>query len=747
MFANASGFLVQHSTFNEVHGDLNQGARGLSGLQILDRVVAAGAMHDSAERFPPPKCHPRTRLAIMNDILGWIKDPNHSSKILWLNGPAGAGKSAIAQTISELCADDDILVASFFFSRRAHGRNHAKQFFTTIAYQLAVNIPSLRPIIEEAVDVNPLLPTKSMDLQFSQLIVEPIQSKQETISPPKVIIIDGLDECRERDDQTRILQLIGRACGRQLPICFFIASRPEPNIRDAFDSLVVRRSSRCLVLNDYFHPDNDIKIFLQSGFSDILEKHRRTMQSVRCWPSEADLRTLVFRSSGQFIYAATVLKFVDDRRYRPTDRLNVILGTTPAQKSSTAFADLDALYSQILSSSSNTPETFRILGALIVIHMEDLFYEYLDHFSNFVEDLLFIQRGDIYLALSGLHSLFQVPDPLDPKMAPAPVLPFHRSFNDYLVDHLRSKELCVDLGTSHADLTRCCLRALMEVYHPGFNFGVEGSISTEVWVYASRTWCLHCINANPDRELMDDLEAFSVVQWVEWCPGTADPDEEIEPLVELAKVLEWLSSNPSSATQRIFQTYSTSLDAYFTDSLAKCARQDKLPLLLGVLVFSSISPYDARVFLELSGEDMPGILNPLISIISSDYLHCDPLFRAFLVDPARAGNHLVDSSTHTRVIIRYLEYIMSQASPRGFPHTFLPLTSWISHLPLAFPTVELLDYLRALPSIVATKPSVRSLVTTENNIQVVLDWLQNLKTPSEDVIACWQELQDTTLDH
>lgn len=90
---------------------------------------------------------------------------------------------------------------------------------------------------------------------------------------------------------------------------------------------------------------------------------------------------------------------------------------------------------------------------------------------------------------------------------------------------------------------------------------------------------------------------------------------------------------------------------------------------------------------------------------------------------------------------------MSQASPRGFPHTFLPLTSWISHLPLAFPTVELLDYLRALPSIVATKPSVRSLVTTENNIQVVLDWLQNLKTPSEDVIACWQELQDTTLNH
>jgi len=709
-------------------------------------------MHDSAERFPPPKCHPRTRLAIVNDILGWIKDPNHSSKMLWLNGPAGAGKSAIAQTISELCAEDDILAASFFFSRRAHSRNHAKQFFTTIAYQLAVNIPSLKPIIEEAVEVNPLLPTKSMDLQFSKLVIGPIQTNQENIFLPKVIIIDGLDECRAQDDQTRILQLIGRACEQRLPICFFIASRPEPSIRDAFDSPVVRRSSRYLVLDDSFHPDDDIKIFLQSGFSDILEKHRRTMQSVRCWPSEADLRTLVFRSSGQFIYAATVLKFVDDRRYRPTDRLNAILGTSPAQNSSTAFADLDALYAQILSSSSNTPETFRILGALMVIHMEDLFNEFLEHFSTFVEDLLFIQCGDLYLALSGLHSLLQVPDPLDPKTAPALVLPFHRSFNDYLVDHLRSKEFCVDLGTSHSDLTRCCLCALTEVYREGFEFGVEGSISGEIWVYATRTWCLHCINANPDPGLMNDLEAFSVVRWVERCPDIPDPDESIEPLVELAKVLEWLSSNvrqmffecvqlnssflqPSSVTQRIFQTYSTSLDAYFTESLAKCARQDKLSLLLGILVFSSISPYDARVFLELSAEDMPGILNPLISIISSDYLHCDPLFRAFLVDPARARSYLVDSSTHTRLIIRYLEYIISKASPRGCPHSFLPtLKSWISHLPLAFPTVELLDYLRALPSIAATKPSVHSLVMMENNVEVVLNWLQ--VSGSFSVVSC-----------
>ena len=57
-------------------------------------------------------------------------------------------------------------------------------------------------------------------------------------------------------------------------------------------------------------------------------------------------------------------------------------------------------------------------------------------------------------------------------------------------------------------------------------------------MYVTRTWCLHCINTDPDRELMNDLEAFSVVRWVERCSDIPDPDEEIEPLVELAKVLE-----------------------------------------------------------------------------------------------------------------------------------------------------------------------------------------------------------------
>ena len=52
----------------------------------------------------------------------WIKDVYKNELFLWLYGPAGAGKSSIAQSISELCDEAGILDASFFFSRSAAGR-------------------------------------------------------------------------------------------------------------------------------------------------------------------------------------------------------------------------------------------------------------------------------------------------------------------------------------------------------------------------------------------------------------------------------------------------------------------------------------------------------------------------------------------------------------------------------------------------------------------------------------------------
>jgi len=46
----------------------------------------------------------------------WIEAMEESEDVLWLYGSVGAGKTAIAQTIAEKCAQLNHRIASFFFS-------------------------------------------------------------------------------------------------------------------------------------------------------------------------------------------------------------------------------------------------------------------------------------------------------------------------------------------------------------------------------------------------------------------------------------------------------------------------------------------------------------------------------------------------------------------------------------------------------------------------------------------------------
>lgn len=85
-----------------------------TGFEILHANIATGAFHDFGERFDPPKCHPKTRVAVRAEIMQWIEDKVELERVLWLYGSAGAGKSAIGQSIAETCAKLGLLFASFF---------------------------------------------------------------------------------------------------------------------------------------------------------------------------------------------------------------------------------------------------------------------------------------------------------------------------------------------------------------------------------------------------------------------------------------------------------------------------------------------------------------------------------------------------------------------------------------------------------------------------------------------------------
>jgi len=115
-----------------------------------------GAFHNSLERSDPPKCHKRTRKAILNKIMDWVrKKIDTDTFIMWLYGAAGAAKSAITQTIAELCEEHKLLLASFFFFCADSFRSNSTQLITTIAHQVAVVIPDVRVLMEAAIHIDP----------------------------------------------------------------------------------------------------------------------------------------------------------------------------------------------------------------------------------------------------------------------------------------------------------------------------------------------------------------------------------------------------------------------------------------------------------------------------------------------------------------------------------------------------------------------------------------------------------------
>jgi hypothetical protein len=107
-----------------------------------------------------------------------------------------AGKSTIARTVARKYSEQKRLGASFFFSRGGGDVSNAGKFFTSIAVQLADNVPALRHHICEAISGRERIASKSFSDQWRQLILDPL-SKQNDLSSSSLylLVVDALDEC------------------------------------------------------------------------------------------------------------------------------------------------------------------------------------------------------------------------------------------------------------------------------------------------------------------------------------------------------------------------------------------------------------------------------------------------------------------------------------------------------------------------------------------------------------------------
>ncbi|KAF8816014.1 hypothetical protein BYT27DRAFT_6483767 [Phlegmacium glaucopus] len=529
MFKNARDLAFYGGTFNNANNvnyytSTPAPASTSEGIRILHRNIESGAFHDSGERFDAPKCHPNTRKAVIERIMRWVRDANPED-VLWLYGSAGVGKSALGQKIAEMCADPKLglLVASFFFARTIPSRNNEKRLISSIAYQLAQNIPETQTYIESAVRGDPEIINKSLEAQIKTLIIQPLENACATVRRsvarewPRLIIIDGLDECRGPAIQCSIIRLLSKALHDiQFPLILLIASRPEPHIRSAFNLL-----DNCLDihLDDSHESDADIKAFFISRFEEIKQKHPLAKFIPSSWPSAEIIDRLVRKSSGQFIYASTVMKNLESPHDHPRRLLDDMMGSADAD---IPYKEVDTLYSQIFSRvrAQHLATTLKIFGFLF-FRCPDATAEPVT--PEFMAHLIGLKEEDVHLCLSELHSILYVPPPGHQSSGlGSEIKIIHASLEDYLVDKLRSEKYYLDERAFHTDIAgqgACQIRTLSMNTMGQNHQGLEGL--SRLQKYLTSSFIYHCKRASTvSSGLKNDLmHVRDLRPWFKICPA------------------------------------------------------------------------------------------------------------------------------------------------------------------------------------------------------------------------------------
>jgi len=384
----------------------------------------------------------------------WVKDPR-DRQVFWLNGLAGTGKSTIAQTFSEMVAKDGSLSASFFCSRDYLDRKELKNIFPTLAYQLASRYPLFRRRIVEVIKRDPSIARNSLISQLKDLIVDPLSSTGISC----VIVVDALDECVDDQPASAILSVLGRFV-KQLPLVkFFITGRPEPRIRTGFRLPLLEPFTQIFLLHEVelSSVDEDIRLYLQEKLTTVT-KRRSDLDLPDPWPCDKDLEVLTKKSSGLFIFASTLARFIESEYHEPNERLQLIV--TPSDSTvHEGRAGIDPLYAHVLMHAfSDVKDTTvfeslrRILGTVV------LAFNPLSRAQ--VSKILNVNTSLITATLRHLHSVLLIPSE-DSKE----IRVFHKSFPDFLQDPDRCSDakFFIVPPDHHGDMALGCLELLKKL--------------------------------------------------------------------------------------------------------------------------------------------------------------------------------------------------------------------------------------------------------------------------------------------
>lgn len=440
---------------------------------LLASRVTPGAAYDSAQHEYAPCCLPGTREGVLKTIRQWADKKACEHPIFWLTGPGGSGKSAIAHTFAEEHDAKKKLAGSFFFLRGDKFRSSVNDFFLTLAHQLTISVPSMQELLNKALVDNPSILSKTLEKQFNMLIYDPILALGKPIKP-MIVVVDALDECENKDGVLKVVSIVSNAYRNpSFPLRFFFASRAYDYISGKFEDAATGPLTIRQNLQDWKASD-DIRRYLRSEFQAMRNRRKRVMSQLpELWPTDSDLDLAVEKSEGLFIWASTVLRFVEQDR--PQERLASALKLHPG---------LDALYRQVIEDAPRDDPFNSVIGTIPVLRIR---FSVL-HLSQF----LGLEVDQIYVALQGLEPILDIPEKKNKKLQP-----YHASLHDFLTDCDRSKDFYINPGIQHLSIVLLCIKIFTDLK--------GGEVHRDVVNYASGNLVHHYKCALMQGDMNDSL--------------------------------------------------------------------------------------------------------------------------------------------------------------------------------------------------------------------------------------------------
>ncbi|KAB5590982.1 hypothetical protein CTheo_5574 [Ceratobasidium theobromae] len=485
-------------------------------------------------------CTEGTRVAIMSEIDDWSLNPNAPDLYL-MSGMAGTGKTTIACSFATRLEKRKQLAASFFCTRTSPECRNANRILPTIAYQLARYSTPFQSVLCEILGEDPDIGTKNIVEQFEQLLKEPLLKAKAAIPENLVVVIDALDECDDRRAVRLVLDLIFRHV-HNLPLKFFVTSRPEPEI---YSKMVAQISTSRTILHlheiEKFLVQADIELYLKEELSTV------TM-------AEAEIVELATRSGNLFIYAATLVRYIQpmDGSVDPQLRLQSALAIK--SESTNKYAEVDALYGAVVKAAlerkgldSEEASNVRAVLWTVLCAQEPIGVDTLATLSG-VDD-----TARTISALQPLRSVVHLSE------GSRLVSTLHASFPDFMFSKERCGPFFCDPAEYHQFIARRCFRVMkvqlrFNICNLESSFVPDSKVEdlesriantiSPILLYACRYWADHLGFTTNSTHLSDALHEFLSVRLLFWIEVVSLKRETIQGLGILVKVKKWLRMIP-----------------------------------------------------------------------------------------------------------------------------------------------------------------------------------------------------------